>query len=139
MIKSERKLLKIHKELRNLNRSSPKFNKLADNHQEARRQHHQLLRFQKKEEGFKRDRTVNALLSSTTSSSAFKTIKHLKNTKAAKVGKLTVGKLTYLGDTVPDGIYESIRSLKTDPVVRDVAALPDLEEDYRNILDICKS
>ena len=64
---------------------------------------------------------------------------NLKRPRTSKVGKLTVGNLTYHGDTVPDGIYESIRSLKTDPVVRDVASLPDLEEDYRNILDICKS
>ena len=138
LVQSERKLLKTHKALRFLNRSSPDFNKLAEHHQEAKRLHQQLLRFQKMEEGLLRDNTVNSLLSND-ASPGYKAIKHLKNPKASKVGKLTVGKMTYHGDTVPDGIYESIRSLKTDPVVRDVATFPDFDEDYRNILDICKS
>ena len=121
-----------------LSRSSPDFNKQAEHHKEAKRQHQRLLRYQKMEEGISRDKTLNCLLSND-APTAYKAIKHLKNPKASKVGKLTVGRMTYLGDTVPDGIYESIRSLKTDPVVRDDDAFPDFDEDYRNILDICKS
>ena len=48
--------------------------------------------------------------------------------------------MTYHGDTVPDGIYESIKTLKTDPIVVDKDdSIPDFIEDYRNVLDICLS
>ena len=139
LVHSERKLMKSHKTLRNMSRLSPDFKRLAEQHQEAKRQHQRLLRLQKMEECCFRDKTLNSLLSND-ASPAYKAIKHLKNPRASKLAKITVGKMTYLGDTVPDGMFESIRSLKMDPIVRDAEdTFPDFDEDYRNILDICKS
>ena len=56
------------------------------------------------------------------------------------MNKLTVGNSTYYGDTVPDGIFESIRRLKTSPPVSDGDDFgPNYSEDYKNILDICRN
>ena len=71
---------------------------------------------------------------------AYKCIKRLRRSKDTKIGKLKVGDKTYLGSTVPDGMYESIRSLKTEKdSSKPDPFLPDFSEEYRLIMDICKS
>ena len=48
--------------------------------------------------------------------------------------------MTYLGKTVPNGIFESIRRLKTEPTTPNTdPAVPIFDEEYKMILDICKS
>ena len=64
----------------------------------------------------------------------------MSNPRTSKISKLTVGKRTYLGDTVPDGMFESIKSLKTEPPSKEYEPEhPDFSEEYQHILDICKA
>ena len=142
LVKSERKLFSNYKVWKKALKSKADPNhirKTKENHQESKVLHHRLIRFFNMQEGKARDVTLDGILSANPSPT-YKSIKTLRNTKTTKVSKMTVGKMTYFDETVPDGIFESIKHLKTDPVVfEDEANLPNFSEDYRNILDICKN
>ena len=49
--------------------------------------------------------------------------------------------MVFHDDMVPDGIFESIRRLKTSNKTtnEDEDSLPSSYKDYKNILDLCKS
>ena len=61
----------------------------------------------------------------------------MKNTRISKINKLIVGSETYLGVAVPDGMYQSIKSLKTEPYSLDT--MPDFYEEYQLILEMCNA
>ena len=108
-------------------------------HKEAKRAHKQLQRQYDMKEASKRDRVLDTITSGNPSQ-AFRRLRHLKTSRSEKVAKMKVGQLTYLGNTVPDGMYESIRRLKTDPNVDEADPnFPNFTEEYRLILDICKT
>ena len=68
-------------------------------------------------------------------------IKRAQRPENKVVGKLIVGERTYYGDSVPDGMYESVRQLKTegqdlhDPEF----SHSDFSKEYKMILDICRA
>ena len=46
--------------------------------------------------------------------------------------------MTYRGKNVPDGIFASIKSLKSDPVPPNSdPSVPCFDKEYKQILDIC--
>ena len=138
-IKSEKILLRSYRKLRSTNITSTEYKNLSEIHGRHKSHHNQLIRYIKIQDGYSRDKILDGLCSSDPST-AFKSIKSHLNSKNRKISKLQVGKRTYLGDQVPDGMYESIKNLKTVPVsnVHDDDH-PDFSEEYRLILDICKA
>ena len=66
-------------------------------------------------------------------------IKSSKSTATLKIPFLSVGSEKFEGDLVPDGFFQSITSLKTqDKDLRSSPAFKDYNEDYTNILEICR-
>ena len=139
LVRSERDLLRTYKAMKNAEISGSGFAKLSSKHREVKRKHHQLLRYSNIQERYSRDKILDELVS-VDPSNAYKSLKKGKRLSTTKIGKLTVGNMTYLGDTVPDGMYESIRKLKTEPdCTRTDTSHPDFSKEYRFILDICNS
>ena len=135
---SERRLLRSHK-LMKTKVGDPVYAQLSRSHKYLRRNHHQLLRYSNMQQGITRDRILNKICTQNPSS-AYKSIKTMSKPRTSKISKLRVGIRTYLGDTVPDGMFESIRSLKTEPPQQEYEPEhPDFSEEYRHILDICKA
>ena len=66
------------------------------------------------------------------------TIKALESSATKKIAYLHVGNKIFLGDQVPDGMFESIKSLKTEPYNLE-SSFPDFSTEYGFILDICKA
>ena len=59
--------------------------------------------------------TFNAIVSKDPSK-AFKAIRNSRNNKIKSINTLTVGKVTYKGKCVKDGLYDSPCGLKNPPV-----------------------
>ena len=138
---SEANLCRSYRSLRKAaSASSPQYAFISMTHKEAKRAHKRLQRQFDMREASKRDRVLDSIRSEHPSQ-AFRRLRRLKNSRSEKVSKMKVGQLTYFGNTVPDGIYESIRKLKTDPtdIDKDEPNLPNFTEEYRLILDICKT
>ena len=140
--KSEKRILRCFKAQKRLH-GDPSRTKAQhrEQYKKEKRRHNRLLRFLREKEGIIRDNTLDNLLSKNPAY-AYKSIRQTRSQRqiSQKVGELKVGGLTYYGETVPDGIFESIRRLKTDPVTfNNNPSFPNFEEDYQHILDICKS
>ena len=139
LVRSERTLLKYYRRLKNTNFSTPHYEALFLAHKQKKRHHHQLLRYAQVQDRFKRDRSLNTLCSKDPGS-AFRALKAACEPANKDVGKLVVGNKTYLGELVADGMFESIRSLKTesDPVSPETLHI-DFSEEYKLIIDICNA
>ena len=112
---------------------------LHEAHAQVKRHHRQLMRYHEMQRGFRRDNVLDKLCSAAPSH-AFKAIKTIKNSKIKKIAKLHVGQRTFTGDNVPDGMFESIRNLKTGADSLKVSPdHPDFSREYNYILNICKS
>ena len=135
--RSEKRVLHLYKALKN-NDSSDHRNGIFDI-KEEKRKHRRLLRLHQVKKGWSRDKYLDRLLSKNPTS-AYHSIKKAKYSRAQKVSRLIVGNMTYLGDSVPDGIFESVRFRKTEstPPNKDPSA-PKFDEEYKHIIDICKS
>ena len=138
LLKSERLVLKSYNTLKNTHSDDPAYAEMVSNHSSLRRRHNSLVRYARIQEGFKRDRILDNLITKN-SSSSFKTIKAMRNSNKS-ISKLYVDKKIFLGDQVPDGMFESIKSLKTEPYcLNQSSCFPDFSAEYGHILDICKS
>ena len=134
LVRSERTLLKSYRKLKNTNISAPNYEVLLFSHKQKKRHHQQLLRYAQVQERFIRDRTLNTLCSKDPGS-AFRALKTARKPANKAVGKLVVGNKTYLGELVADGMYESIRSLKTESEPDNPETLHlDFSEEYKLIL-----
>ena len=132
--RSERKLLRSYRMMKSCR--SPE---LIAAHAKQKRHHNQLRRYHELQRSSFRDHLLNKLCS-TAPSQTFRALKSIRNSKIKKISKLHVGHRTYIGDEVPDGMYESIRNLKTEPDSSDnCPEHPDFSTEYGHILDICQS
>ena len=139
LTKSEAALRRSHNLLRKIDKSSPSYFRFARAHNEKKRQYTRLIRFSRMRESMRRDHTLNKIISSDPSTS-YKSIRKLRSSCNSKINKLSVGQRLYSGEMVPDGIYESIQLLKTEPVIFQRSEdLPDFSEEYLHILDICRA
>ena len=94
------------------------------------------VRKQRHQEAIARDRTH-----SSSQQAVFKTIKSSKLGSASAVPFLTVKEKKYEGYRVPDGIYDSISSIKQQDTFS-LLAIPNFEiwsQDYTYILQLCKN
>ena len=82
----------------------PDYVAMTLRHALTKRLHNQVVRYARVQEGFYRDRILDSLRAGNCPST-FKTIKALRKLASSKIAKLHVGKKTFLGDRVPDGMY----------------------------------
>ena len=107
-------------------------------HQKRKLYLHRLLRYNRYQENFKRD-SLLCSLSSDDLSPAYRFIKKIRSSKIKPIQKLTVGSDSFEGRMVPDGMFESIRSLKNKPVaLTKDPKYPDFSEEYLHILELCQ-
>ena len=139
--KSANQLLKKHRCLRQAEqRSSTDVEQLRSVYLSARAEHRKLVRENKASEAIARDSSISNILSKDPGS-LFKKIKSAKKGKAADIQKLSVGNKTYLGESVPDGFFDSISNLKvSDPdELQNPRVFMDFSSDYQNILRVCEN
>ena len=134
---SERKLRHINNKIRRLPANSLDEPRLRSILKQARIYHRRLLRHFRMNDSIRRNQLLEGLGTSDPEV-GYRTLKKLNRSATSKVSSLKVGHLTYNDDQVPDGIYESIRSLKTEPVNFKDQNSPDYETEYQIIMDICK-
>ena len=128
--RSERKLLKSYRMMKSCR--SPE---LVSDHAKQKRHHNHLRRYHEIQRCFSRDRLLNKFCS-IAPAQTFRAIKSIRNSKIKKISKLCVGHRTYIGDEVPDGMYESIKNLKTELDSSDnCPEHPDFSSEYGHILD----
>ena len=136
---SKKRILRCFKALKNISNDSTDHANIMNELKEEKRRHRHLLRLQQVKKGWSRDQYLDRLLSKHPIS-AYQTLKRSKYSRTQKVNKMMVGDMTYLGKTVPDEIFESIRRLKTEPTTPNTdPAVPIFDEEYKMILNICKS
>ena len=139
IVRSEKRILRHHHALKRGGKDSKAYNTCNNIYREEKRRHNRLLRLYRARDCWVRDKSLDSLLSRDPFS-AYQSIKRVRSSRQQKVNKMKVGNLTYHGETVPDGIFESIRSLKSDPIPpNNDSSIPCFEEEYRLILDICAS
>ena len=98
------------------------------------------MRRSQNSENIKRDEHLYSILTNN-SNDVFKSIKALKNTSSrSKLQKLTVGNKTYEGEHVPDGFFDSLKSLKTIDIQAFESSPSNsfLLSDYPNIMKLCE-
>ena len=132
--KSEKMLLKSYRMMKA--KTSPDT---ITAHAQQKRHHRQLLRYHEIQRGYSRDRVLDKLCSSSPSQ-AYKSIKSVRSSKVKKISKLHVGNRIFTGNKVPDGMYESIRCLKTEQDSENISnEHPDFSKEYLFILEICRA
>ena len=109
--------------------------KLKNNYNTARLAHRKLERQYKAKDSYVRDQNL-----SKGPSFVYKSIKASKRSRVRKIQKLTVGKKTYLGETVKDGFFDSISGLKTRDAnhLDSCATFQEFSQDFQNILEVCR-
>ena len=113
--------------------------KLKMEHQKRKRNLQRLIRYRKHQENFKRDSLLNSVCSKNPSPT-YRFLKGIRSAKVEKIQKLYVDSDSYEGLMVPDGIFESIRRLKNEPVsLTNDPTFPDFTDEYHYILEICQS
>ena len=138
--KSSNYLLKMHRSLKiAVCQASPHVAELKSEYSFLRAQHRRLVREDKAAEAVARDTSATDILAKDPRS-FFKRMKSSKIRKAATIHKLKVNGKTYLGESVPDGFFDSIRSLKTrdNQTLRKSKIFLEYCEDFQNILKICE-
>ena len=118
------------------NNESEKAN-LLSNFKLAKARHQNLVRKYNNDKESKRDHDFLNLLSSNPAK-VFKSIKSAKSKDSKTIKLLKVGEKTYFDDAVADGFFDSISSLKTLPPITS-PNFDTFAEDYRHIIEICKS
>ena len=141
--KSTKILLKKVKEVKHINQLDPVAATIARSHlKNLKSNHRKLIRRLENLKNVERDQKLFSILSSSPFS-IFKRIKALKAPSAIQVPFLTVGEKVFVGDNVKDGFFESIKNLKTKNNKLSSEESPwaniNIKEDYRNILEICKT
>ena len=135
--KSERLVLRSHNALKMTALSAPDYETKLEYHRTLKRHHLQLLRYTRVRDRSRSDMHLNGICTKD-SSTAFKSIRAAIKPPNKDIGKLVVGDRTYYGEAVPDGMFDSIKRLKTE-TSQYRTCHPDFNTEYKMILEICKS
>ena len=87
-----------------------------------------------------RDTLVHSVLSSNPGA-LYRSLKTSKNSQSSRIHSLSVGDKVYTGDSVPDGFFDSLSSLKS-PDMSNIHSSPSFQavsSDYATIRKICSS
>ena len=140
LVKSERYLRTCHKQLKNVPHGSRRFYHLKNKLVMLRQQHKRSIRHARMTDCARRDAILDSVYSGSSASSAFRAIRKLNRAKTPLPKCIRTKGKTFHEDSVPDGIFESIRELKTEPLIdTHDAAFPDFSAEYKLILEICSA
>ena len=133
---SQRSLLKLSKKLKNTS-NKDHHTKLSDQYKENKINHRKLLRSGELAENVLRDKKLFDACSSTNHGAFHKGVRNAE-AGARKIQKLKVRDRTYIGDTVPDGFYDSISKLKSREadLGGSFRSFHNFSEDYKNFLPV---
>ena len=136
---SQKRLLKLSKNLRNIEKSNLDITTAKELFNEARSEHRKLIRKVKAGNSIKRDQNLHDICSRTPFS-IYSSIRRSKRAKSGKISKLTVRDRIYTGETVCDGFFDSISNLKTrdSRSLKDSISFNSFSDDYHNILEVSK-
>ena len=136
-------LLQKHKILQKLKSSSqldPDALHLAKQaHSDARSAYRKTIRAEQRDDGIGRDEKLFSVRTPD-SAALFRAIKGNKSQSSSKIHELQVQNKTYRGDSVPDGFFDSLVSLKS-PDMTPIHTSTHFQEtlsDYEHIVEICK-
>ena len=134
---SELSLRRAHKSLKRVKKSetsSPE--QIADArllHKEEKSSLRRLVRLNRLNDNIKRDTRLSSILSSNPSA-AHRILKSVKSGSSHhEIQKLKVGDKEYYGENVPDGFYDSLKSLKTKDTSSHFDSFQELKSDYENM------
>ena len=112
--RSLKRILSHHKVLKRVSKDDKEYKHCNKLYKDEKVRQRRLLSLFRIKEGWSRDRQLKSFLSKLPST-AYRILKRSKVSRTQKVGILKVGNMTYHGRFVPNGIFESIRRLKSDP------------------------
>ena len=141
LVKSERYLRTCLNTLKKTPINSNKYYFLSMKLKSLRQQHKRLIRHCRMSEAVHRDEIIDSFHADSSNSRVFTALKKLNQSNTDDIQYIRVGSQTYSNDSVPDGIYESIKNLKTEDVPSSLTNVGylDLTEEYQLILEICSS
>ena len=137
LLKSERLVLRSYNALKMTPLSALDYEFKLEYHRTLKRHHQQLLRYTRVQDRSRSDRPLHGICTKD-SSTAFKSLRAAVKPPNKDIGKLVDGDRTYYGDAVPDGMFDSIKKLKTE-TSQSRTCHPDFNTEYKMILEICKS
>ena len=106
---------------------------------EAQKKYKNAIRSNRVRVGHQRDQKLFSILSENPSS-LYSYVKSSRNSDSTPIQKLTVADKTYTGESVPDGFFESMTSIKTCDIGQ-LESDPVMAEHFSNhqhILKLCK-
>ena len=128
---------KLRKASRDSSVTESEKTNLRSNFKLAKALHQNLVRKHNNDNETKRDNELQNLLSKNPAQ-VFKTIKSMKARDSKTIKLLRVGEKTDSDDAVANGFFDIISSLKTLPPITS-PSFDIFAEDYRHIMEICKS
>ena len=137
-------MLSKHENLKRLT-SSPapdpdELHSAKDEHSAARSGYRQAIRTEQKNDAIARDQKLLSLRSSN-SGEIFRAVKSFKSVSSGKIHELKVKDKVYLGESVPDGFFDSLKSLKSPDmsVIHSSHHFQNTNSDFQNIMKICET
>ena len=111
---------------------------LKNKYHYSKRAHRRLERMSKAQESVSRDEKLHSILSENPSL-LYSSLRTSKKCSTGKIQKLLVKDRTYLGETVPDGFYDSISELKSldQNHLDNSTSYKEFSEDFEHIIQIC--
>ena len=111
LVKTERNMITAFKMLKKIPPYLPLHDLYKAKHRSLKKCHLRLVRYYKLKDIYKRNLFFNNL-----NTLSYSKLKQLNRPGTDKVGHLFNGVKKYTGDSVPDGMFESIKELKTEQV-----------------------
>ena len=140
IVKSERRLRTCFNHLKRLSADSQEYQYLQQKHLVMKREHKKLIRQFRMADNAHRDALLDSLHPGASPTAAYNALRKANQSNMSLPTSIHTGSKTFHGDSVPDGIFESIKELKTEPVA-DIYSddNPDFSAEYQLIVDICRS
>ena len=109
------------------------------NYTNSKNKHRKLVRSYKAKEASERDANLYSIVSNNPSK-LFNSIKRSKRSESSKIRKLTVGNKLYSDDSVKDGFFDSISSLKSvdQQILDDSEYFQKFSFEYQHLQRVCR-
>ena len=136
----QKELLSQHKKVSMLPSSSDEKLQANNEYLKNKKLYQQAIRAEQRDDNIARDNHLNNILTGNPSA-VHSAIKRFKNSSSTKIHTLNVGDAAYVGDSVPDGFFASLSSLKSPEMssIHSTAEYQSTLSDFQHILKICRS
>ena len=141
LVKSERSMRTCFNSLKKTPMATRQYLHLTSKLKHLKQHHKRLIRFCRMSDAIQRDVILDNFQVGSSSSRVYAALKKLNRTSTCEIQSIKVGSDTYSNECVPDGIYQSIKQLKTEDIPYPDANMhyPDFREEYQYLLEICHS